>query len=221
MFAALLDLACPRRCAGCGERGALLCAACVTAIGGAPFAADPSPRPAGLPQVVAATAYAGPARDAIIAFKERGAVALAGPLGVALARAVAFAGADLIVPVPSSRAARRSRGYNHVGLLAHRTASLTGVSILTGLTQQRRVADQAGLDAAQRARNIAGSMRFTGPAQRYAGARIVVVDDIVTSGATLAEAVRALRAGGLEVAGAAVVAATQRRTRLHKSAGQR
>ena len=155
------------------------------------------------------------------AFKERGAVALAAPLGVALARAVAFAGAELIVPVPSSRAARRSRGYNHVGLLAHRAASLTGVSILTGLTQQRSVADQAGLDAAQRARNIAGSMRFTGPAQRYAGARIVVVDDIVTSGATLAEAVRALRAGGLEVAGAAVVAATQRRTRLHKPAGQR
>lgn len=219
MLTALLDLVCPRRCPGCGQPGALLCAACTAGVLGTPFAADPTPRPAGLPRVIAATAYEGPARAALIAFKERGRVALAAPLGASLARAVAVAGADVIVAVPSSRAARRARGYDHVGMLAKRAAALTGATLVDGLVQQRRVADQSGLGAADRARNIVGSMRFAGRARDCAGARVVVVDDIVTSGATLAEAARALGAAGVDVAAVAVVAATQRRARLYKGAG--
>jgi len=81
----------------------------------------------------------------------------------------------------------------------------------------RDVADQAGLDAGQRARNLAGALRvraWRGPAPPV----VVVVDDLVTTGASLAEAARALCAGGLPVLGAAVVAATGRRS-LAVSAG--
>ena len=160
---------------------------------------------------MATTAYDGPARAALIAFKERGQVGLAAPLGAALARAVAVTGAERIVAVPSARAARRSRGYDHVGMLARRAAALTGATLLGGLVQLRPVADQSGLGAASRALNLAGSMRFAGRAATSGGTRVVVVDDIVTSGATLAEAARALRAAGIEVTGVAVVAATARR----------
>ena len=216
MLAALLDLACPRRCPGCGERGHLLCPPCAATLRGTPFVADPSPRPAGLPPVVAASAYDGPARAALIAYKERGRVALAGPLGAALAGAVAVLGADVLIAVPSSAAARRSRGFDHVTLLARAAAARTGARVVGGLRQQRRVRDQSGLDAAARASNIAGSMAFKGRAGQLAGARILVVDDIVTSGATLTEAVRALSAAGICTSGVAVVAATRRWAPLHK-----
>jgi predicted amidophosphoribosyltransferase len=215
MLSALLDLACPRRCAGCRRAGPVLCDGCLAAIVAVPFAADPTPPPPGLPRVFAATAYDGPARAAVIAYKERGRVALAAALGAALAAAVVLAGADAIVAVPSSRRARRARGYDHVALLANRAAALTGVPLLPGLTQPGRVVDQSALGAGGRARNVTGSLRYAGPLPA-GGVRLVVVDDIVTSGATLAEAARALRAAGADVAGAAVVAATQRRSRLYK-----
>lgn len=143
-------------------------------------------------------------------------MALAGPLGAALAGAVAVLGADVLIAVPSSAAARRSRGFDHVTLLARAAAARTGAQVVGGLRQQRRVRDQSGLDAAARASNIAGSMAFKGRAGQLAGARILVVDDIVTSGATLTEAVRALSAAGICTSGVAVVAATRRWAPLHK-----
>ncbi|MEO6715147.1 MAG: phosphoribosyltransferase family protein [Mycobacteriales bacterium] len=216
MLAALLDLACPRFCAGCGVRGALLCDPCAVGVLGSPFPADPTPRPAGLPPVYASTAYDGPARAALIAFKERGRLGLAGPLAAALASAVAVTGADLLVAVPSSRAARRTRGYDHTAMLAKRAAAQLGLGVLGGLAQPRRVSDQAGLGTQARTANLAGSMQFAGRAPAV-GARVVIVDDIVTSGATLADAARALRCAGIDVAAAAVVAATQRRSQLYKA----
>jgi predicted amidophosphoribosyltransferase len=85
---------------------------------------------------------------------------------------------------------------------------LPGVAARPLLAPTRSVADQAGLDTSGRARNLAGALA----ARRCAdGLRVVVVDDVVTTGATLAEATRALRAAGAEVLGAAVVAATVRR----------
>jgi predicted amidophosphoribosyltransferase len=211
-MSALLDLACPRRCVSCGERGVLLCGSCTGGVVGSPFAADPTPRPPGLPPVFAAAAYDGPARDALIAFKERGRLALAEPLGTALAAVINATGAEWIVGVPSSRAARRARGYDHVALLCKRAAAVGGgARIVTGLTQRRRVADQSGLDAAGRASNIAGSMSYAARSGCLPTGPVVLVDDIVTSGATLAEAARALRAAGIEVRAAAVVAATRRR----------
>ncbi|KUL49526.1 phosphoribosyltransferase, partial [Streptomyces sp. NRRL F-4489] len=119
----------------------------------------------------------------------------------------------LLVPVPSARAAVAGRGHDPVRRIARTAAAelrRAGAEVWTPavLRQRRAVADQAGLSARQRLVNVAGALEVPGAARRLlAGARVVLVDDLVTTGATLAEAVRAVRAAGGRVSGAAVVAA--------------
>ena len=117
---------------------------------------------------------------------------------------------SVLVPVPSTRAAAAARGGDHVLRLARRAGAATGRPAVRALTLCRAVADSAGLDTAQRAVNLAGAMAAARPVR--SGAPAIVVDDITTTGATLREAQRALRAAGWTVRGAAVVAATPRRT---------
>jgi len=122
----------------------------------------------------------------------------------------------LLVPMPSTRSAVRRRGVDTTAHLARsaaksfRAATGTPIRTVPALRHTRRVADQAGLDRAERAANLAGALRVAGRWRReVAGAEVVLVDDIVTTGATLAEAARAVRAGGATVVGAAAVAAAR------------
>ena len=226
---ALADLVLPRTCAGCGVPGAILCRRCRSLLTW-PRLAQPRRHPPGFPPTVAAGGYAGPVRPAVNAFKEHGRAELAGPLGTALALAVAAvlrgvaepgAGPVLLVPVPSSAAAVRRRGRDHVRELADAAATeLRGAgmpartALLLGRVSGRRLRDSAGLDAVERRAKLAGRLRALPAAARCpAEARLVLVDDVVTSGATLTEAARALRAGAGEPVLAAVVAATPRRPR--------
>jgi predicted amidophosphoribosyltransferase len=223
VIAALLDLLLPRTCPGCGAalpglRGAM-CRSCAAALADLPARATPTPSPPGLPPTWAVAAYDAPVRDLVLAHKERGRLALSRPLGAALAGAVvATAGPGRRLPgavvwVPSSPAAIRARGYDHARRLAVRAARLLGIPAVPALGLARRVADQAGLDAAARAANLAAAFAAH-PARAAAlrDVRVVVVDDVMTTGATLAEAARALRAAGVPVTGAAVVAAGARRS---------
>lgn len=220
VLAAALDLVLPRRCAGCGSPGVPVCAACAVPLGGPAAIRLPSPVPPGLPPPWSAAPYAGVVRRLIVAHKERGLAELARPLGAALARAaLAAAGSPgapiLLVPVPSSRASVRRRGEDptlRIAQMAAREATCHGAatSCLQVLRHRRRVADQAGLTAAARAVNLAGALRAT---RDLRGFRVIVVDDVITTGATLAEATRALIAAGAEVSAAAVVAATSREAR--------
>jgi predicted amidophosphoribosyltransferase len=212
----LLDLVLPRTCAGCGTAGRTLCPECAQVLAGRPFDARPSPCPPGLPRVTASVAYGGPVRAVLLAHKEAGRLALAGPLGRSLASAVRTAtcerGLDrrtLLVPVPSDPAAVRARGHDHARRVAAVAARDLGLRARPLLVAARSRADQAGLDAAGRSANLRGSL-----AARRAlppGLPVVVVDDLVTTGASLAEACRALRAAGADVRACAVVAATARR----------
>ncbi len=171
--------------------------------------------------------YAGAVRAAVVAHKEHGARELADPLGELLARAVTALLEDapsrpdgvLLVPVPSRRATVRRRGQDPLLRLARVAAARlrwTGppVRVARLLVVRSPVADQAGLDAGQRWDNLHGA--FGAPAHRRRGwagtrAHVVLVDDVLTTGATLREAQRALTAGGVRVCGAACVAATRKR----------
>jgi predicted amidophosphoribosyltransferase len=195
----LADLVLPRRCVACGRAGIALCRVCRP-----PGPARTVSLESAVP-VVAAGDYDGALRTALLAYKERGRRDLARPLGKLLGAAAAGLPEALLVPVPSTAAAARARGGSHV----LRLARSAGRPVRPVLRVVGAVRDSAGLGVAARASNMQGAMSAIPPARP--GQRVVVVDDIVTTGATLAEAVRALRAAGWQVAGAAVVAATVRR----------
>jgi predicted amidophosphoribosyltransferase len=172
---------------------------------------------------VAAGGYAGAVRPVVNAFKEHGRTELARPLGAALALAVVAlraaaddAGPVLLVPLPSSRAALRARGRDPVAeLAAAARRELRGSGVPTAvvdlLGRRGRVRDSAGLGSEQRRANLAGT--FVARAAPTGAGLLVLVDDVVSSGATLTEAAAVLgrvRAGGGGPVVAAVVAATPR-----------
>jgi ComF family protein len=201
-----LSVLVPVACAGCGLQDRALCRECRAAL-------SPEVRydrlDDGTP-VVSAVQYAGPVRQAILAFKEQGrtdvARALAKPLKAAMRDAAArapLAGATQLCPVPSSRAAFRRRGYDPVALLVH----AAGWRTARALRHTRRHEEQKALGQAERSRNVLNSL-----AARHSltGHTFIVVDDIVTTGATLSEAVRAVRAAGGRVPFALTLAFTAR-----------
>ncbi|WP_302893405.1 ComF family protein [Actinomadura luzonensis] len=233
MLTAVLDLLLPPVCAACGAKGARCCPACLAELSAHPARRLPHPRPSGLPDCWSAGPYEGPVRQAVLAYKERGAVTLATALAEALAFtaitaftalsdtpgvARALAEGFAVVPVPSARATVGARGHDPVARLAVlaaralRALGLPAHPWPAALTQARPVADQAGLSRAQRAANLAGSLRVSLSANGPPAPHVLLVDDIVTTGATLAEAARALRAAGTRVPAAVTVAATRRRS---------
>lgn len=225
LLAALLGLAVPTACAGCGIPDGPLCAGCSLSLVADPGRRDPSPAPPGLPPVHAAAPYRDAVRAVLVAYKERQLVALRRPLGDALAVAVASAldaearlrpGPVLLVPVPSAPAARRQRGRDHMADLARTAGRRLGVvTVAPVLHHARRTVDQAGLDTAARAANLAGAFAVRRGVPPLRGLPVIVVDDVVTTGATAAEATRALRLAGAHVVAVAAVAATPRRVRYH------
>ncbi|MGI9196957.1 MAG: ComF family protein [Candidatus Nanopelagicales bacterium] len=219
----ILDLVHPLACAACGEPSAGLCPECAAGLAVRPFAHRPRPCPPGCPPVYAACAYDGVARRVVIGWKERGHRGAVEALGALLAAAIAR-GSDaeqvdgplLLVPVPSSVAARRARGEDVLMRVTRRAgAELRAAGriarVQSVLALSRTPDDQAGLDAGARMANLRGAMTAR---DRRAGGEIVVVDDVVTTGATLVEATRALALAGHPVGFAATIAATLRRGRL-------
>ncbi|MGY0018110.1 ComF family protein [Streptomyces sp. cg35] len=207
----LSDLVLPAQCAGCGRSRTALCARCSAALRGAvPRRVRPRPEPPGLPVVHAAAPYRDAARAVLLAHKERGALGLARPLGAALAGAVreglpsrepGGTVAVALVPVPSAPRAVRARGHDPMRRIAYAAAAelrRTGVParVLAVLRQRRAVADQAGLDARQRLANVTGALEAVGGSGGLLTevGRIVLVDDLMTTGASLAEAARAIGA---------------------------
>ncbi|NJQ08404.1 ComF family protein [Streptomyces lonarensis] len=221
----LASLLLPVDCAGCGGDGGPLCGRCGAALTALRPAAV-VPRPAGAPAVLwSGGGYGGPLRGALLAHKERGALPLCRPLGGVLAAAVEAAlaacgprvrdGPVLLVPAPSARAAVARRGHDpllRVCGAAARQLRARGrrVGVAPLLRHRRAVADQVGLDARGRRANLDRALVAAPPGRR--SGCVVVVDDLLTTGATLAECCRALRASGARAApvAAAVIATPQR-----------
>lgn len=200
----------PVPCAGCGVEGRSLCRTCDAAL--RPEVAVH--RLPGVGEVWAGGEYDGVLRAAVLALKEGGRPGLAGRLASPFAAAASAALAappavpgTVLVAVPSSRAARRRRGFEPVRLLAARA----GIRVLPVFAPARPHAAQKSLGVTDRARNLADAFRLRRPVD---GLRVLLLDDVATTGATLAAASEVLRAGGAEVRGAAVLAATRRRDGL-------
>ncbi|HEX6497827.1 MAG TPA: phosphoribosyltransferase family protein [Micromonosporaceae bacterium] len=221
----LADLILPTPCAGCRARGdRQICAMCRARLDASrPHATTPTPAPPGMPACWALGGYEPPLRDLLLEYKERGRHTLATPLGDHLARVVATVApgrAVLLVPVPATAAARRERFGDHMLRLARRAARRLGTAgqpaavatVLRALPRQ----DSTTLDAAGRVRAARDAFEVPpGPASRLRGAvargaAVVVVDDIVTTGATLAAVAVLLATHRVPVTGAAVLAATRR-----------
>lgn len=227
----------PVMCGGCGVVDTRLCLDCVDALGCAVapeivevFAeqehvavaraqadrADPPLR------VITAMPYEPVLRTVIDSYKERGRADLAKELSsllvVSLRRAVLLANSTgpgavrahpqepiLLIPVPSRKRARARRGYDHIQLLLER--AVPGARPVAALRHVRHVADQSTLNRDERSRNLHGAFLASDAVR---GSRCVVVDDLVTTGATLAEATRALRAVHANVICAVAIARVER-----------
>lgn len=208
----------PVTCPGCGRREDI-CADCRAWLGQPvrPIADIAGRHPVyltGTP-AFALAAFDGPLRRVVTAWKDEGRYALTGLIAAGIARAATdLASAPVVlVPVPTSPAHLRRRGGDLLGEATDQAAARLrarglAVSSARALRHTGHTLDQSGLGERERARNVARRFRCAGAPPR---GNVVLVDDVVTTGATVAEATRQLRQGGVQVCAVAAVAATVRR----------
>lgn len=207
----MLDLVLPLECGGCGTRSTRWCDTCTKDLAvkpDEPHLVSPRVDP-GVP-VFSLGRYAGARRQAIVAVKEHGRADLVAPLADALRTGLlhllkwGVIGTPLtVVPAPTRRWAARRRGGDPVTRVASAaTADRCDVIVVQALRTRAFVADSAGLSSADRQRNIAGRVKLVRPVE----GEVVVVDDIVTTGATAGESVRVLRSAGVTVVAVLAIA---------------
>jgi predicted amidophosphoribosyltransferase len=207
----VLDLVLPLECGGCGAPSTRWCDACAQQLAvkaDEPHLLTPRVDP-GVP-VLSLGRYAGARREAIVAVKEHGRADLIAPLAVALSAGLTnlltwgVLGTPLtVVPAPTRRSAARRRGGDPVTRMARAaTADLPGVHVTQALRMRAMVRDSVGLSGADRQRNIAGRVKIIKPVS----GGVLVVDDIVTTGATASESVRILGIAGAQVTGVLAIA---------------
>jgi len=211
----LLDLALPPACAGCGIEGDAICAACLPSVAtrvglppGTPLGLAEGP-PDPLLQLEWCSPFAGTTRRALHALKYAGERRLAAPLGAAVAerwRRVG-AGGEVLVPVPVHEGRRRERGYDQAALIAEAAAARLGLPWLVAVVRTRATTAQYRLDRRHRASNVADAFSVApGDRPAVAGRWVVLVDDVVTTGATLCASARALQDAGALAVSAVTVA---------------
>jgi predicted amidophosphoribosyltransferase len=212
-----LDAAFPATCPGCGREGAPICDRCRPAFDvrldrppGVPIGM-PSDLPVPLLQLEWCAPFSGVVRQALHAIKYKGERRLAGPLGGAVARrwARAGAGGNLVVHVPVHAARARRRGYDQARLIAAVAARDLDLPHASILERHRETIAQFDLDRRQRSTNVRGAFRLVGhsrgaPAGGLSAAQpqvlasrwVLLVDDVMTTGATLSACAAVLLEAG-------------------------
>ena len=191
----LLDVLLPPSCPGCGREGVVVCPACERFLerrmdepAGVPFGLR-SPQPPGIVQLEWCANYGGPARACVHALKYGGELRLVEALARVMAdrwRRVTIGG-EILVPVPVHAARRRQRGFDQAELLARQTGRLLDLPVVNALERAAATAAQHGLGRQERASNVRRVFAIDGTQRAsVAGKWIVLVDDVVTTGATLA-----------------------------------
>ncbi len=201
------DLLFPQQCIGCGKEGRLICCDC---MGSLPRIAVPvsmpedanslacSPAETAIDGICSSFRFEGAIREAVHQLKYRNVRALARPLAHLLYDYLASnpIPIDVLVPVALHQRRLRERGYNQSGLLARELGRLAGLPVVEGcLARQRYTAAQAKTsNVAERRQNMVGA--FTCRNNRLRGKRVLLIDDVCTSGATLDSCAAALKLGG-------------------------
>lgn len=209
------DLAFPGTCVGCGVEGRSLCDGCAPALdarldepGGVPIGL-PADIPEPLLQVEWCAPFKGVVRDALHGIKYGGEQRLAEPLGRAVARRWrrVGVGTSVVVHVPVHRDRRRKRGYDQAERIAGVAARELHLPHIPALERERATVAQFDLDRRHRRTNVAGAfaVRAEHPAA-IAGTWVLLVDDVLTTGATLAACGQALLDGGVAAVSAITVA---------------
>ncbi len=204
----VLELLVPERCAACGGGESPLCAGCASRLAllrpplcgrcGAPTAwpvercAECAGRRLSFRRARAAVAYGGPARALVTAWKERGLRHLAAVACELVDEVVPRPDAEAVAFVPGDRERMLWRGHNTAEALARALAARWELPLVRTLARPAGTSRQRGLTRAERKANVRGSFCARAPAAR----RVVLVDDVYTSGATAAAAASALRRGG-------------------------
>jgi ComF family protein len=199
MLDALLDMLVPQRCAGCGTLGVALCANCVVAITWRPVIRDTVP---GIRRVTALGAYDGVLRRAILALKYSNATAVGEALGALLGQRLEGAG-NVLVPVPLHPSRLRKRGYNQAETLAR--GVLRGWSsedrapprlAADALIRAHPTVPQSGLDHDARQANVGAAFCAGSRVLEIVDRRVVLIDDVLTTGATLRACAAVLKRHG-------------------------
>lgn len=210
----LLDAAFPARCAGCDREGDALCPACAPALesrllapAGVPIGL-PGDIPAPLLQLEWCAPYRGIIRDVLHGIKYGGERRLARPLGQAVARRWARVGigADLVTHVPVHAERARVRGYDQAELIAREAAAALWLPFEPLLVRTRATIAQFDLDRDRRATNVTDAFALRPGETPPAGRWILLIDDVTTTGATLAACATALLGSGAHAVSAVTVA---------------
>ena len=193
----LQEIVFPVRCLGCSALGLEICSQCRSKWN--PHIYRSWSRTSPYFPIFSSIQYSTVASKVLLAAKENN-IKLADDLLVqALQRSFHFCakerGVGVLVPIPSRHAVARSRGRQFITELSLRLSKGTGIETIEMLSHIRKVRDQSSLDAKQRLVNIEGSMKSL----RYLSEKVILVDDLVTTGATIHEGARALRENGIEV----------------------
>lgn len=213
----LLSLLAPHECLGCGVQGALICSNCALKLPRITercyrcrrlnpnnLTCSKCRKQSRLTQVKVATVYSNSAKEIVWKLKFSGAQAAAKSMASIMLQQIESSQNTIIVPVPTATSRVRQRGYDQAVLLAKEVAKQAGLKYVSCLSRTTQ-AHQVGAGRSQRIKQLANAFRVT-KSDQIAGAHILLIDDVITTGATLESAALILKKAGAKRVDALVFA---------------